>query len=120
MIAIGIVLNLVGLGIFCWLLFTLAVYALPFFVGATTGVFAYHSGAGPLGAIAVGLLAGGTTLAAAQILFAPVRAPFLRISVALLFPAPPSLPGFFSTHGLAPLPTPSPPSLHAFPSLRPS
>src|SRR5260221_13463602 len=63
MIAIGIVLNLVGLGIFCWLLFTLAVYALPFFVGATTGVFAYHSGAGPLGAIAVGLLAGARSCA---------------------------------------------------------
>jgi hypothetical protein len=107
MIAIGIVLNLVGLGIFCWLLFTLAVYALPFFVGATTGVFAYHSGAGPLGAIAVGLLAGGTTLAAAQIVFALVRAPFLRIAVALLFAAPAALAGFFSTHGLAALTTSS-------------
>src|SRR5258708_18725762 len=108
MIAIGIVLNLVGLGIFCWLLFTLAVYALPFFVGATTGVFAYHSGAGPLGAIAVGLLAGGTTLATAQTVFALVRAPFLRIAVALLFAAAPAaLAGFFSTHGLAALTTSS-------------
>src|SRR5260221_13497769 len=32
MIACGIALNLVGLGVFCWLLFTLAIYALPFFV----------------------------------------------------------------------------------------
>jgi hypothetical protein len=32
MIAFGIALNLVGLGVFCWLLFRLAIYALPFFV----------------------------------------------------------------------------------------
>jgi hypothetical protein len=32
MIIIGILLNIVGLGTFCWLLFTLAIYAVPFFV----------------------------------------------------------------------------------------
>jgi hypothetical protein len=37
MIIIGILLNIVGLGIFCWLLFTLAIYAVPFFVGAMRG-----------------------------------------------------------------------------------
>ena len=31
MLALGIVLNIVGLGFFCWVLFTLAIYALPFF-----------------------------------------------------------------------------------------
>jgi hypothetical protein len=31
MIIIGIVLSVFGLGFVCWLLFTLAVYALPFF-----------------------------------------------------------------------------------------
>jgi hypothetical protein len=31
MIIIGIVLSFVGLGFLCWLLFTLAVYALPLF-----------------------------------------------------------------------------------------
>ena len=33
--AIGIVLSVFGLGFFCWLLFTLAVYALPFLAGLT-------------------------------------------------------------------------------------
>jgi hypothetical protein len=32
MLIIGILLNLVGLGIFCWALFALATHALPFFV----------------------------------------------------------------------------------------
>ena len=31
MIIIGIILGFVGLGYLCWLLFALAVYALPFF-----------------------------------------------------------------------------------------
>jgi hypothetical protein len=30
MIMIGLILGALGIGFFCWLLFTLAVYALPF------------------------------------------------------------------------------------------
>ena len=101
MIAIAIVLNLVGLGVFCWLLFTLAVYALPFFVAVTAGLFAYHNGAGSLGAIALALLAGGATFAAAQIAFTLVRAPFLRFVLAVLFAGPAAVAGFYATHGLA-------------------
>jgi 4-amino-4-deoxy-L-arabinose transferase-like glycosyltransferase len=107
MIAISIVLNLAGLGVFCWLLFTLAVYALPFFVGITAGLFAYHSGAGSLGAITLALLTGGATLAAGQIAFTLVRTPFLRFVLALLFAAPAALAGFCATHGLAALTMPS-------------
>jgi len=36
-IIIGIVLSFVGLGFLCWLLFTLAVYALPFAADVTLG-----------------------------------------------------------------------------------
>ena len=35
MLVIGLVLSMFGIGLFCWLIFTLAVYALPFFVGLT-------------------------------------------------------------------------------------
>ena len=35
MLVIGLVLSVVGIGFLCWLLFTLAVYALPFFAGLT-------------------------------------------------------------------------------------
>ena len=51
MIIIGIVLSVFGLGFFCWLLFTLAVYALPFLAGLTAGHAAFHSGAGVIGAL---------------------------------------------------------------------
>ena len=39
MIVIGVLLNIVGLGIFCWALFALAIHALPFFVGTATALF---------------------------------------------------------------------------------
>ena len=56
MVVIGLVLSVVGLGFFCWLLFTLAVYALPFFAGVTAALAAYHSGSGVIGAIIVAVL----------------------------------------------------------------
>ena len=46
MLALGLLLNVAGIGLFCWLIFTLAVYALPFFVAVSVGMMALHSGAG--------------------------------------------------------------------------
>ena len=43
MIIIGILLNIAGLGIVCWALFALAVYALPFFVGMTAGMYTFQA-----------------------------------------------------------------------------
>jgi hypothetical protein len=43
MLVIGIILSMFGIGLFCWLIFTLAVYALPFFVGLTAGLAAFHN-----------------------------------------------------------------------------
>lgn len=40
MILLGIILSIAAIGFFCWLLFTLAVFALPFFAGLTTGGWA--------------------------------------------------------------------------------
>ncbi|MGB7642357.1 MAG: hypothetical protein WBL82_13815, partial [Terriglobales bacterium] len=54
MLVIGLILSMFGIGLFCWLIFTLAVYALPFFVGLTAGMAAFHGGAGVIGALLVG------------------------------------------------------------------
>jgi hypothetical protein len=62
MLVIGLILSMFGIGLFCWLIFTLAVYALPFFVGLTAGMAAFHSGAGVIGALVVGIVAGALTL----------------------------------------------------------
>jgi len=57
MLIIGILLNIAGLGLFCWALFALAVYAVPFFVGTTAGFYLFQAGTGPFGAIAIGFVA---------------------------------------------------------------
>lgn len=62
MIFLGILLSMAAIGFFCWLLFTLAVFALPFFAGLSAGTWAWHTGAGWSGAIIVGIVAAGLTL----------------------------------------------------------
>lgn len=107
MIIIGILLCIAGLGALCWLLFNLAVFALPLFAAVSAGLFALHSGAGPIAAIAVGFVAGVLTLAVGQTVFTLVPSPFVRGLVALLFAAPAAFAGFHATHGLAALAVPS-------------
>lgn len=88
MLVIGLILNLFGIGLFCWLIFTLAIYALPFFVGLSAGMAAFHSGAGVIGALIVGIVAGALTLGIGQIAFAVVRPLFLRAVIAAAFAVP--------------------------------
>jgi len=78
MLALGLLLNIAGIGVFCWLVFTLAVYALPFLVAINAGTWAFHNGGGLLGTPLVAVVAGGITLAMAQIAFAVTRSLILR------------------------------------------
>jgi hypothetical protein len=94
MLALGLLLNTVGIGLFCWLIFTLAVYALPFFVAINAGILAFHSGAGVLGTPLVAVAAGGMSLAIAQIAFAMTRSLMLRAVIAAVFALPATLAGY--------------------------
>jgi hypothetical protein len=94
MLALGLVLNTVGIGLFCWLIVTLAVYALPFFVAVNAGMIAFHSGAGILGAPLVGIAAGVVTLAIGQTAFAMTRPLILRAVIAAVFAIPAAVAGY--------------------------
>ena len=94
MLALGLVLNTVGIGLFCWLIFTLAVYALPAFVAVSVGMMAYQSGAGILGAPLAGIAAGAVTLAIGQTAFAIARFPILRAAKAAAFAVPAAIAGY--------------------------
>jgi hypothetical protein len=107
MIIIGLILGALGIGCFCWLLFMLAVYALPFFASVTAGVAAFHSGAGVIGAIIVGIVAGVAALGAGQFAFAVARSPFIRAAIALLFAVPAAIAGYYATLALAHIGLPS-------------
>ena len=94
MLALGLLLNTVGIGLFCWLIFTLAVHALPFFVAINAGIWAFHSGAGVLGTPLVAVAASGVSLAIAQIAFAMTRSLILRAIIAAVFALPATLAGY--------------------------
>jgi hypothetical protein len=83
---LGILLSVVGLGFVCWLIFSLAVYTLPFVVG---------------------LFAGGLTLVLGQIAFASVRAPLGRVAIGLIYAVPAAIAGYNAALGLAQFGVPS-------------
>ncbi len=107
MVIIGILLNIVGLGTFCWALFALASHALPFFVGMTVGFYSFQVGAGPFGAIVVGFVAGSTTLVVGQFAFSVARSPIVRLVVGLLFALPAACAGYEVTLAFAHIGVPS-------------
>jgi hypothetical protein len=104
---IGILLTLGGLGFLCWLLFTLAIYALPFFAGLWIGIAAYHSGAGVIGAFMLALIGGVVVFALGQFAFATARSPLLRFTIASAYAGPACIAGYQATLGLARIGTPS-------------
>jgi hypothetical protein len=97
MIIIGIFL-VVRLGIFCWPLFTLAIHAVPFFVGTTAGIDSLQAGTGPFGALVVGFVAGGFVLVAGQHAIS---------AIGPLFAVPAAGAGYDSAFGLAHVGVPS-------------
>lgn len=100
MIVLSILGSLAAIGVLCWLLFTLAAFALPFFMGVTAGTWAHGTGAGWLGAIIVGLLAAGGTFAIGQLLLVVARPLWLKFLVVLAFVAPAVAAGYAATHGI--------------------
>ena len=100
MMFIGILFSIAAIGFLCWLLFMLAIFALPFFAGVTAGMWSYDTGAGWLGAILVGALAAGFTFGIGQCLLVFVRPLWARIAIALAFVAPAALAGYHATHGI--------------------
>jgi hypothetical protein len=107
MLALGLLLNTVGIGLFCWLIFTLAIDALPFFVAINAGIAAFLGGGGVLGALIVAVAAGGMSLGIAQIAFAMTRSLILRAVIAAAFAVPATLAGYHVVLVMAQIGVPS-------------
>jgi hypothetical protein len=101
MIILGIVLSVFAIVLMCWLLFTLAVYALPVFVGLSAAFAAFHNGYGLFGSALIAILASAITLGFGRLAFAAVRTPIARAGVAMLFASPAAVAGYYATIGLA-------------------
>ncbi len=97
----AILLSFVGIGMICWLLFKLAVNALPFFAALSMGMFAYNTGAGPIGAMVIAALAGAIAFLAGPLLFATVRSPEFRTLISAAYAVPAGLAGYHAVYGIS-------------------
>ena len=107
MLVIGLILSGFSIGLFCWLIFTLAIYALPFFIGLTAGIAAFRGGAGVLGGFVCGIAAGALTFVLGQVAFATARHSIFRILIAAAFATPAALAGYHAVLGLSQIGVPS-------------
>ncbi|MEM7529858.1 MAG: hypothetical protein AAF416_19735 [Pseudomonadota bacterium] len=94
-------LSVIGLGFLVWVLFALAVYALPAFVGVSVGMYVYDTEAGVLAALVAGMFAAVFTYLIGQIIFAKVQSVPVRLTIGALFAAPAGVAGFSAIKGLS-------------------
>jgi hypothetical protein len=80
---------------------------LPFFVAVSSGMAAFHSGAGIIGAPLVGIVAGGVTLAIGRTAFVIARFPILRAGIAAVFAVPAAIAGYHVVFAMSQLGMPS-------------
>ncbi len=100
MIVLAIIGSLSAIFAICWLVFSLAAFALPAFMGVNAGIWAFQSGAGILGGIVVGLIAAAATFGIGQLLLVALRPTWAKLLVALAFVAPAVIAGYAATHGI--------------------
>jgi hypothetical protein len=93
--------TLFGLGALCWILFNLAVYALPFAIGLTSGMYLYETGQGVFMSIIAGLFIGGFVAALGEFAFDRIRWVPLKLAIGLTYAVPAGIAGFHAAKGLA-------------------
>lgn len=83
------------------LLWSLAVHALPVWIGMLAATATWNAGFGAGLALAAGLAAATATLALGQLLIGVTSSPLLRAGVALGFALPAAIAGYHAAHGIA-------------------
>ena len=98
---LGVIFSLLVIGMLVAFMFNLAILALPFLSAVTACRFAYDTGAGVLGAITVGFVAGAAALAAGQATLVLTRSTVIRLAVVLAFTAAAAFGGYYLVLGLS-------------------
>ena len=96
-----------AIAMLCSLLVTLTIYALPFYVGLTVGIWAHSSGAGVISTAVAAIMAGMATLVILHILIATVQSPLLRAGLGLIFAAPAAFAAYHAVHGITAIAMPA-------------
>lgn len=90
----SLLLMVFGIGALCVLMYNAAVYALPMAIGVEVAFWAIHAGAGSVGGVTVGLVAGVGTFLLGQVVFSTTRSDLVRLGVALVFVVPAIMAGY--------------------------
>lgn len=98
---VSTILALFGLGVLGWIVFNLAVYALPFAIGLTSGLYVFETGNGVFLSLFVGLLSGGFVITLGEFAFERARHPLLHLVIGLIYAAPAGIVGFHAAKGLS-------------------
>lgn len=98
--ALSVILSILGVGFTLYVLFALAVHALPFFVAVTVGMQLYDSEIGLLAALVSAFLAGIATLVMGKVAFATIRTTQIRLAIGALYAAPAGVAGYHASESL--------------------
>ena len=98
---LALALCLSAAAVLAWLIFALAVYALPVAAGGLAAALAYSSGAGLPGAAIVGLVSGAFVFAAGQLALEHSRSPVARSVILALYTVPAAVAGFAIVESIA-------------------
>jgi hypothetical protein len=82
-----------------WLVFSLAIYALPLWAGVMTVFFMHNHGQGLIASILGGFAVAILVLAGGPVLFSIVRSPLARLGLALLYVVPTGIAGYHAVYG---------------------
>jgi hypothetical protein len=107
MVIIGLFLNVAALGFLCWALYSLAIYALPVFLGVSAFFAIEAAGHGEFIAILGGLLTSGTAWGVGRTAFALIRSVPLRLLIGIAFGAPAAFAGYHLVYGFSAIGSPS-------------
>jgi hypothetical protein len=96
------IIDLFGVtALIAWLVFNLAIYALPMIVAVITAQALHRAGLEWIMAVPAGLLAGVVTFALGQISLALIKSTWARLVIIAAFVAPSAITGFYAAYGLA-------------------
>jgi hypothetical protein len=99
----GLFLNVAVLALLCWALFSLAIYALPAFLGVSAFFALHAAGQGEIFAAIGGVLAGGLAWGVGKAAVALTRSATLRLLIAVAFAAPAAIAGYHLLYGFSAL-----------------
>ena len=81
--------------------------SVPFFVAVSIGMLTFHGGAGVIGALLVGIIAGALTLVMGQTVFAMTRSTILRAAIGAVFAVPAAIAGYHVVLAMSQIGVPS-------------